>query len=408
MVDASSSAKERSSFSIVVSTTLEAFHVLELLKTAQSAGKRVSVLFGIPLPPSRVSDLIRLSEHLGPGSVAVMIDNPAQLDAIKNAAKTISGSFRPGVFVKIDTGYGRAGVPESASSASLNEIPKRIRDLQADGLVSMLGFYSHGGHSYAVDNASSAFAILAREIEGVSAVLAVADSVGLKAGTDQGFILSVGATPTCKSAWIASTGLDEWRESKAWQLLNDAKTQGNTIELHAGNYPCLDMQQMATNSGLSATANIESMSEDSVAPAGLEDISYSVLAEVSSLYEERDTKEIMITAGCLALGREPCKNYPGWGVVSDWPRSKGSARGSGWYVHSISQEHGKMKAGTVPGVSVDNSQVARQWNVGDRLRIWPNHACISSANFPVYFVVDSEDETNGEVVSEVWRRCRGW
>jgi len=41
--------------------------------------------------------------------------------------------------------------------------------------------------------------------------------------------------------------------------------------------------------------------------------------------------------------------------------------------------------------------------VGQKVRIWPNHACISGAGFGWYLVVDGGDE-----IVDVWPRWRGW
>jgi hypothetical protein len=53
-------------------------------------------------------------------------------------------------------------------------------------------------------------------------------------------------------------------------------------------------------------------------------VAITVLAEIASLYPPRgksSSPEALLTAGSLALGREPCKAYPGWGIVSPWNRA---------------------------------------------------------------------------------------
>lgn len=199
---------------------------------------------------------------------------------------------------------------------------------------------------------------------------------------------------------------------------------------HAGNYPILDLQQLATSAGASSTAPLPDAHYcPQRSPA---DIAMTVLTEINSSYPERNPPEYLITAGCLALAREPCKSYDGWGVVADWkpsPRTDtivgaetrneagseqntnnrgtgGIPFGSGWYVHAISQEHGRIQVGKVPGVGV--AREPRMWEVGDKVRVWPNHACITAANFPYFVVVDGGDASGGEVVVDVWARCVGW
>jgi D-serine deaminase-like pyridoxal phosphate-dependent protein len=56
---------------------------------------------------------------------------------------------------------------------------------------------------------------------------------------------------------------------------------------------------------------------------------------------------------------------------------------------ALSQEHGKIETGApLP--------------VGTRVRIVPNHSCLTAAMFDVYHAVDG-----GRVVGE-WRPARGW
>jgi D-serine deaminase-like pyridoxal phosphate-dependent protein len=168
-----------------------------------------------------------------------------------------------------------------------------------------------------------------------------------------------------------------------------------TIELHAGVYPILDMQQLATKSSPSSTSTGTANKEKSVS-----DIALTILAEVASVYPHRSPPEALLAAGSLALGREPCKSYAGWGVVTDWniaSEAEGGDRASGWTVARISQEHGILQAG----------EGARGLVVGQRVRIWPNHACIAGAGFRYYLVVDSAVGSGDEVV-DVWGRCWGW
>ncbi|KFY31913.1 hypothetical protein V494_07903, partial [Pseudogymnoascus sp. VKM F-4513 (FW-928)] len=157
------------------------------------------------------------------------------------------------------------------------------------------------------------------------------------------------------------------------------------IELHAGVYPLLDMQQLATHARPHSQLSTEN-------------IALTIVAEVASVYADRNNGEALITAGSIALGRETCKSYSGWGVVSPW----GDVGREGWVVGNISQEHGTLKwTGEGRGEGLE---------VGNRVRIWPNHACIAGTGFDWYLIVDSEEEGEGagDVVRDVWVRWRGW
>lgn len=183
-------------------------------------------------------------------------------------------------------------------------------------------------------------------------------------------------------------------------ILNRLK-QNYSVELHAGVYPLLDCQQVATHarpSDAAASEGFQPLSKDSIA--------IKMLLEVSSVYTERAKPEVLVSAGSLALGRDPCKSYPGWGIVTGDFANEGGAvydeagERMGWIVGRISQEHGIL---TWEG----KRERCRELKVGDKVMVWPNHACVAGAGFGWYLIVDSEVD-GGEEVVDVWTRWRGW
>jgi D-serine deaminase-like pyridoxal phosphate-dependent protein len=74
---------------------------------------------------------------------------------------------------------------------------------------------------------------------------------------------------------------------------------------------------------------------------------------------------------------------------------------SGWIVSRVSQEHGVLRW-------EGDASKCNRLEVGDKLLVWPNHACIASAHFPNYLVVDSDREGEEYTVCDVWQRWRGW
>lgn len=106
------------------------------------------------------------------------------------------------------------------------------------------------------------------------------------------------------------------------------------------------------------------------------------------------------------MGRDPCKSYPGWGILTPAlgnaeSKSIYDERGerTGWILGRISQEHGIL---TWEGEREKCNPLA----IGDKVMIWPNHACVAGAGFGWYLVVDSEK--GGDTVVDVWVRWRGW
>lgn len=332
-----------------------------------------------------------------------MVDHPAQLEAAR-IFEQVAG-FPIQLFIKVDTGYHRAGLHRNESM--FEELLNDIFILERNGLVELIGFYSHAGHSYGCDSHQAALELLGKEIEELAATATWAndyqttsrDGQGIPIGSERTprYILSVGATPTATSIqnWGRGTIDSEGVFYNLGMLIARCQEK-NRIELHAGVYPFLDMQQLATQASPSqATAGAQIMTAD---------VALTILAEVASVYDNRTPPEALIAAGSLALGRDPCKSYGGWGVVSDWGmQSTNRQERSGWQVGRISQEHGILTGD--PDAGRDGAKL----EVGQKVRIWPNHACVAGAMFGWYLVVDSSlPEEQRDQVVDVWVRWRGW
>ena len=244
------------------------------------------------------------------------------------------------IFLKIDMGYHRAGL--SSESKEFQDLVTKAIALEDSGAVQLIGFYCHAGHSYGDDSETASLKLLIAEIESLEQAAARAlKSRGREPTTK--LILSVGATPTATSiqALIHPASMQSAETGAVTaqlEALISRVKETYTLEVHAGVYPFLDMQQLATRSSSSPSSKSISTS----------DIAITILTEVCSLYPHREPPEALIAAGSLALGREPCKSYPGWGVVSDWGFPSSSEtfhqNRSGWQVGRISQEHGILTA----------------------------------------------------------------
>lgn len=302
--------------------------------------------------------------------------------------------------ITLAAGYHRAGVTHESSE--LSQLVSQItNDRDSAGCMTLQGLYSHAGHSYGASSADEAIGMLVNEIKKLQ--LAAARIRDLCPNMKhQPLDLSVGATPTATS--IENIGHFRNRVSGSRhadslsQFIEDITASYDVLELHAGVYPFLDMQQLATQASPSGSA------VDAHSPISTADIALTVLVEVASLYTTRNEPEALIATGSLALGREPCKSYDGWGVVSSWGFDLGpTARRSGWQVGRISQEHGILTCD--PSVQTGLQSLS----VGQKIRVFPNHACIAGAGFGWYLVVDSSrsNEERDEIL-DVWVRCRGW
>lgn len=365
---------------LVVSTVIEAEHLVPLLLDYQSEGATVNVLYGVPLGPSHIERLASVGQALGPGSVSVMIDHPEQLNMLSKYA-ALAGS-PASIFIKTDSGSVRAGI--GPVSAQMTELVRAASELQQANGALLHGFYTHAGHSYIGSSPSDAMSTLAHEISVCQEAAKILPSTSFPP------TISVGASPTILSVQnLFSDSPSSTPASKRLSSLLTSTTQNFTLELHAGVYPLLDMQMNATHARPSPTS----------------DIALTVLAEVCSLYPNRTPRkpEALISAGCLALGREPCKAYPGWGVVTPWQFAADAydAERERMIVARISQEHG------IIAYEGEAQSGALPLKYGQKVRIWPNHACITGSMFSFYIIVDSSSDDPDKVV-DVWVRWRGW
>jgi D-serine deaminase-like pyridoxal phosphate-dependent protein len=115
-------------------------------------------------------------------------------------------------------------------------------------------------------------------------------------------------------------------------------------------------------------------------------VAVSVLTTVVGSYPERGS--LIVDAGALALSKDVSPEHInpqfGYGLVCDLDLNPLPMR-----IVALSQEHGKITTAlNVP--------------VGTRLRIVPNHSCLTAAMFDRYQIVE-----RGRVVDE-WRPGRGW
>lgn len=124
---------------------------------------------------------------------------------------------------------------------------------------------------------------------------------------------------------------------------------------------------------------VQDLFQAAVASCGLEDIALSGLATVISRDFERD--RIVIDAGGLALSKDRSTAETaadaGYGLVVDI--SSAPSFGS-LFVSNVHQEHGEI-VGATP-LPFDRLQL------GAKVRVLPNHACMTATMYGAYHVVD--------------------
>ena len=317
---------------ITVSTLAEARYF--------AAGGFKDILYGVGIVPAKLPAITEIRRQ--GVNLRVVTDNLLVARAIADAARD-GDTFS--VFIEIDSGGGRAGLP-------FPELPGLVEIalvLHAAPNVDLAGVMTHAGHSYHQNTPDGIAAVAEQERRAIVGAAEKLRAAGIPCP-----IVSGGSTPT--ATWSKDfTGITEMRP---------------------GVYVFNDLDQ----------ALIGSCKPD--------DLALSVLASVIGHYPHRN--QMLVDAGALALSKDVSAQEfqpnVGYGTIADAP-SKDMA------VIECSQEHGfvssadPMPYGNMP--------------IGTRVRILPNHACITAAAYDKYYVIDS-DLDGGKSIVDVYDRINGW
>ena len=207
------------------------------------------------------------------------------------------------------------------------------------------GVMTHAGHSYHCHSIAEVKVIAEQERGVVVGAAERLRNAGIACP-----VVSAGSTPTA---------------------VHGERYDGLT-EMRPGVYMFNDLDQLALGS------------------CGPGDLALSVLASVIGQYPERN--QVLVDAGALALSKDVSAHeftpQVGFGAIAD-------ADLAGLAVNDVNQEHGFI-----------NGSNARL-TLGRKLRVLPNHACITAAAYSRYHVIDSELD-GGRTVVDVWDRVNGW
>lgn len=265
------------------------------------------------------------------------------VDSVEAAEALADAALRAdaplGAWIEVDCGQHRTGVDPDGEA--LAAIAARLPPTLLAGVA------THGGHSY-----------FERESE---AIAAVAEQERRAVVTSAHRLRSYGFTVAGVSAGSTPTAVH-------------ARSGEGLSEIRPGVYMAGDLFQAA----------IGSMGEESIA--------VSVLATIIS--HGRDA--LQLDAGALALSKDRSTaaldgGGMGYGLVVD---TAGSAAFGRLTVSGVNQEHGE--------VTIADPALFDRLPVGARVRVLPNHACMTTAMYDRYIVTEG-----AEPVGE-WDKTGGW
>jgi len=278
--------------------------------------------------------------------LAVTTDMPEIADAIARAGREFGVRFP--VMIEGDAGEHRGGVAAAADDRLL----AIARSLDGAGAESR-GILAHAGHTYGAGSIAEV-----EEIAEQERAVAVRAAELLRGAGFACPEVSVGSTPGALFA----------------------RSLEGVTEMRPGVYMFMDLFQSG------------------VGCCGIEDIALSVLSTVMNHRPEQGTAHI--DAGGLALSKDRSTANQAldcdYGLVLDvhglpYPNLT---------VEAVHQEHGRL--GGPGGVPFEVLPV------GARVRVLPNHVCMTAAAHDRYAVIDGSEAGDAQEVVAFWDRVNGW
>jgi D-serine deaminase-like pyridoxal phosphate-dependent protein len=298
------------------------------------------ILYAVGMTPGKLPQVLALRRR--GCDLKVITDSVASAMAIAAFGQEHDEAFE--VWIEIDSDGHRSGI--KPDEPALLQVGRALHD----GGMQLGGVMTHAGSSYDFDTPEALSAVAEQE-----RLACVHASERLRAANLPCPVVSVGSTPTALSA--------------AWL--------DGVTEVRAGVYVFFDL--VMHNVGVCCT----------------NDIALSVLTTVIGHQIEKGWA--IVDAGWMAMSRDRGtqnqKRDFGYGQAC-------SVDGTilpGYLLTGANQEHGILSRQGAPDLDI-----ATRFPVGTQLRILPNHACATGAQFPEYHAVSA----NGELVT--WERIHGW
>lgn len=299
------------------------------------------ILYAVGIAPQKLGRVLAL--RAGGCDLSVILDAPEQAVAVADASRA-AGDPVPAL-IEIDCDGHRGGL--RPDDPALVEVGRILHQGGAD----LRGVLAHAGESYGVAGEEAHAACAERERSAAVAAAEALRAAGLPCP-----VVSVGSTPTA----------------------HRARDLAGVTEVRAGVHVFFDL--VMAGIGVCAT----------------DDIALSVLTTV--IGHQRERGWVLVDAGWMALSRDRGTAEQavdqGYGLVCD---VEGRLLGD-LVVTAANQEHG------IVALRPGSTDVLPELAVGTRLRILPNHACATAAQFDAYAVLRADRDAP----LAFWPRFGGW
>ncbi len=302
------------------------------------------ILYAVTIDPAKLPRALALIRQ--GCRLQLVVDNPVAASALAEFGRAHGQVFE--VLIEVDTDGHRSGIGPD------QELLLEVAGLLHHGGARVAGVMTHAGSSYEL-NTPEALAALAEQ----ERALCVRAAERIRAAGLPCETVSVGSTPTA----LAATHLE------------------GVTEVRAGVYVFFDL--VMHNVGVCRS----------------DDIALSVLTTVIGHQPEKGWA--IVDAGWMAMSRDrgtarQARDF-GYGL----PCTLAGDPLEGLVLSGANQEHGILSALAAPAGTTPQDIVTRL-PIGTRLRILPNHACATGAQYPYYHALSPE----GELTQ--WGRFHGW
>ncbi len=297
---------------------------LDEAATFADAGFR-NITYAVPISSNKIEAALEIASRI---NLQLLVDNYEMVSLLEISSE--KNEIVPEVLLKVHCGYHRTGVnPRDPASIKLASKIESSRNLDFKGIL------THAGHSYDATSVKQGKEIATQEqVE----IIKFAEKLEDEDRHLKPEVVSIGSTPTI--------------------TLADSIMEGIT-EIRPGNYVFYDYTQVVLGT------------------CQVSDCAVTAVTRVIGKYDDY----LIIDAGATALSKDlgptHLESETSFGRI--FSNYENHELDSNLRIHSLSQEHGKVKFNDAAG--------NQEHNVDEILRILPNHSCLTANLHDCYNVV---------------------